>query len=393
MQDQSNINRFFNEETTNFRKIYPDIEIDIEYIPWHMASGRIIQCIKEKSGPDIIQIGSTWFRPLLQFDSFMDLNDEFKDVNEKNFASVALSVCRPANENRLLAVPWFLDIRGLNIYRKAMDAAGINPDLLKDHLGFMEACRLAQKSFRALNCVRSIGILILHDLSPWIWNFGGDFFTEDGTDILLDSEPSVAGMDYYFSLIHEFEGKQENVLDSKRLGLFFNDPRHVFCSGELGPAIMFFKKDSDRYNARIAGEYAVASLPAGPAASYVFAGGSCLAVMNYTQNRDMAIEFLRFLLRKETQYSLTLWTGFVPCLISAFDEVCHVWKSGKQVLTESLEKAHMFPSHHLWPTIEGLISGFCANVMRYVNTGSYTKSILVDELETVSRQIRYIIRQ
>ncbi len=51
-------------ELAFFKKQNPKIEVEYEILSWSRAWFQLMQAIKEKSGPDIIQIGTTWIGTL-----------------------------------------------------------------------------------------------------------------------------------------------------------------------------------------------------------------------------------------------------------------------------------------------------------------------------------------
>ncbi|MBN1409870.1 MAG: extracellular solute-binding protein [Spirochaetales bacterium] len=393
MQDQPNISLFFNVETARFRKKFPDMEIDIDFVPWHLGAGRIIRHIKDYNGPDIVQVGNSWLGSLNRFNCFMDLKGHFSEIDNKSFHPAAVDMSKIPGSEKMPAVPWYLDIRGLFYDKDTMSREGITAEQFGTCGGFKEVCGRLKKGKTRLDCMRQIGVLIFQDISPWIWNFGGDFFTEDGSDTVLDSAPSLEGLDYYLGLVDAYMDRSDDVPDHSRINRFFFNNADVFFTYGLLAATMYMNRDSSGYNGEISKKIGIAIQPAGPAAAYCFTGGSCLSIMKYSPNKDMAMEFLHFLLEKEAQYNFTLWTGYAPCHKSAFRDVMKNQEEGKNVLTNSIEKAHTFPNHFLWPSIENLLSEFCAEILDYVVKNSYKTSFLKDAINRICRQIRYIMNQ
>ncbi|MBN1410156.1 MAG: extracellular solute-binding protein [Spirochaetales bacterium] len=393
MAAHSSIQMHFNIEAFYFRRKFPDINIEFTYHPWHLGFSEIVKFIKENRGPDIVQLGNSWIGATSRLNAFYDLTDVLPEINEQTYFPVAIEMGKMPGKDNIIAAPWYLDPR-LFFYRKEkLESAGIDPSSIRNWKDFETVCEtLGRDNEEILECWRFIDVLILQDAVSWIWNFGGKILDMDSTEILLNKKEAIDGLRFYFSLIDRFSGSAVSEQDSSRFDRFFFRKKGVFLNGMVFPLFLFFNSALDGYNPEAAREIGIMNQPAGPVSGYAFAGGSHLAVMDYSPYKEEACKFLKFLVSYESQYRYSMITGHMPAHMGVFDDIWFHIGLDKNIILKSVFNSRPYPSHHLWNTLEPLLNMSCRRIMNAVNAKRYSDSVVPEEIEKICTKLEYLTR-
>jgi multiple sugar transport system substrate-binding protein len=373
-----------------FNRLFPRIQVNFDIIPWTKAWDRIIQCINENRGPDIVQIGNSWTSSLGLLNAFKDITGLIGELDAGGISQPALKVCRKWNTRKYISVPWFLEIKML-YYRK---------DLIRKH-GFdiasfdtidkiCDVCEYFRKNGHGdgvtspFQLIHYRNPLYVHDLGPWIWNHGGDFFSPDGRTFTLDSENSIKGIMSYCRLIQSYMSRKIDLARYGRIDeSFFMDKESVFSMHAIWPLYHFLgKKDC---------VFGVSQIPGGPVKRLSFFGGSNLAVMNYSEKTEEAFQFIKFLLTRESQVRYcTRHNGF-PANINALNEILDGFPEYREILLGCYLNSKSLPVHPLWGSLEGIIADWIGSVVDAIMHNAYSDVYLVQEINKLKRQVQFII--
>lgn len=101
-----------------FYILYPNIEVDVQSIPWTAAQEKLISAFASDNLPDVFQLGNTWVPQFVALDAIKNL-DEFVKVSDQISKENYFEGIWKTNviEESLYGVPWYIDTR-IVFYRK-----------------------------------------------------------------------------------------------------------------------------------------------------------------------------------------------------------------------------------------------------------------------------------
>lgn len=125
------------------------IEVKVQVIPWANAHDKLLTAVASKSGPDVVQMGTTWMPEFVEAGALLDIT---KDVEKsKNMNSDLFfpgSVKTTQFDGKTYGVPWYAETRVLfyrtDLLKKLvimkLQKHGMN--FLTPHLNFLNAAKI-----------------------------------------------------------------------------------------------------------------------------------------------------------------------------------------------------------------------------------------------------------
>lgn len=184
---------------------------------------------------------------------------------------------------------------------------------------------------------------VWHTLIPIIRAHGGAAWNEEGTQCLLDTPESVAGVQFYHDMVFE----DQSAVPPGEVGDFF--------SGNAAITITQLSRVSKLKDADF--QWDLAPLPKGPAGEAQVIGQAALVVFNESEHRDIAIDFVAFMTNKESVAKMAEF--FPPARISVLESDALLEanplvdpESMQKAVVEGIKKGEVLPSHVEFPKID-----------------------------------------
>ncbi|MDY0095471.1 MAG: extracellular solute-binding protein [Candidatus Vecturithrix sp.] len=353
------------EKAVNF-EAETGVKVNVEVVSWGDAWTRISTTVATGEGADVFQVGTTW-NP--QFAATGGLAEV--DIAEFGGKDVFM----PANldsttyKDKHYGVPWFAETRVL-FYNKDMFAEAGITELPKSQEDIITVGKQLVEKFGEGKAIAIAGTNawdLIHNWAIILWGNGGTILHENNTEAAFNSQAGVDAMKWYVRLLQE-------GLASKACAEY-NQPQAdaAFINGNvamvfMGPwNIAGIEHDNPGLN------YDVIEPPMGPAGKASFSGGSNLAILEASPNKDAAKAWIQYLLKDEiaVDHAKNL-THMMPSKISAYADPYYesgVWSTFKTVLGY----ATAYPPLGVWGDIERAIQeGFTATLRDYID-GKYTE--------------------
>lgn len=332
--------------------------VNVRILKWPDAFGEISDAAaicKERSSPDIVQLGSTWTAYFADQKALVEITDY---VDEKLYFEPSIKSCKILGSEKIYALPLIVDVRALYYWKDVID----NPEVdLRDWQAMEKTCSRIQGLIDRGELPGMMAPLgfptakdwdLLHQFSLWLWGAGGEVVEfEKVLGIFpvkragLDSKEALAAADLLKDLtkassLPEFHlAELEERFTAGHFGMIVSGEWMIRrLQGKLG------KDWKDRVG--------IALPPAGSAGRSTFVGGSNLAILKSKErsNPKMALDFLSFLLSKEIQVEYAKATGSFPALKEAMDE-CVTNNSSYHIFKEAIEHGKSYPSLPEWATV------------------------------------------
>ncbi len=319
------------------------IEVEIVAIPWDQAYEKLSTAVASKSGPDVIQMGTSWVTEfgnagaLADLSQFSDGRDSFNKDNYFESSQSGMTV-----NDTFVSVPWYVDTRVL-YYRT---------DIISDVCGLDTA---PQTWDEMLSCSEKLGArgegqygidLDIKDQSffeQYAWQAGWQEIDDNGKVNIQDKK--------YVEAVNYVRQFAENGATEFDLGL---DITQTFADGTFpmfisGPWMVNILNET---NPDLEGKYAIAQLPAGPAGSTSIMGGSNLTIFEYSENKEASADLINWLTSPEVEKQWYEIAGSLPSNTAVWDDQDFI-ESGfmLDVWNAALENATSGPMLPGWETI------------------------------------------
>ncbi len=310
-------------EIAAFNELYPNVSVSAEIVGWGDAYGRIQTAVQGGEGPCITQLGTTWVPTFGTMGGLHVFTDA--ELNELGGPAqfVQASWDTAAVEGSVVSIPWFADVRAIAYRADIFEQVGIDPnEAFKDIDSFIAAL----EKIKEANLTDESGLPIApfhhpgrndwnvwQNAAMWIWAYGGDLLSADGTAAAFNSPEAVQGVTTYYGLY----GRGLTPEDTLELNSAQADSRFgegTSASYITGPWIISNARDLENsgWTEVAAKNLAFAPFPKGPGGQYTFVGGSNLGILESCANKDAALAFVKYLLSKESQIRYANAIGMLP---------------------------------------------------------------------------------
>jgi multiple sugar transport system substrate-binding protein len=185
-----------------FTKANPHITLKPIYVPAQYTT-KLTSLVAAGDAPDVMWLFSGQVGPLVEQNQLSQLDAFLKadNVDIKDFPQGAVEGL--SYGGKLMALPQAIFIQALWYNKGLFDQAGLKyPDRTWTWDTVQEA---AAKLTKGEGATKQFGYGVrspsyaFHD-AAYVWRNGGEFFDKDFTKTLLDQEPAVKGLEWYYGL-------------------------------------------------------------------------------------------------------------------------------------------------------------------------------------------------
>ncbi|MDD7299438.1 MULTISPECIES: extracellular solute-binding protein [Fibrobacter] len=396
----------------NFELENPGIEVQVTILDWSVAWTKITTAAATHSGPDVLQMPTTWAASISAMGALMPL-DSLLAVSggDSAFAEVSMKFARPGT-SFATSLPWFLDVRPLFFRRDVLAEAGVDPKTLLNWTDFRKALLKIQKADLTIEGMRIAPIgypgkhdwNVIHNLAPWVWGAGGDFLDSTGSESRLATKESIAGILFYLNLVRDgFNSKKNLTKNTNQVSMDFDEGRLAFWFDVTNKTLYldsprFLGGSSKNVTAR---NYSVMLPPTAPAgkSTYYFAGGSNLSVSRFTKHKRSSMALVRYLSsRPDVQLELSRVTGFLPALLSTYEYPYFKEDETRGVFQQMISRLRSYPAVPYWGEIETEILlrrfGNIFDLITLSGDNAWPEKEILSEIRAADSEInRFIKRQ
>src|SRR5699024_2157438 len=162
-------NEFMDSVTEQYQELYPDTEVDIQWIPWGEFSQRF-QTAMVSGGPDVVEIGNdqvaTWADAGALYD-VADLAEEWEDRDDLLDAAYANGTFDDAQ----YSVPWYSGVRALWYNTDQLEEIGHEPPETWDEL--IEVAEALEEEYGIPGMAAPTDFV--NGIGSFVWAAGGEF--------------------------------------------------------------------------------------------------------------------------------------------------------------------------------------------------------------------------
>ncbi|MEN8906743.1 MAG: extracellular solute-binding protein [Clostridiales bacterium] len=377
----------------------PNVKLNITVLEWGVAFNKIMDAVTNSGEkPDITQLGTTWVGMMAS--QKPGLSDMGQVYNPNNFVEGSLSTTKILGEDKIFAIPWFIDTRLLYYRKDACEKVGINPK--KD----FDTWDKFKKSLEKLNDVEIDGIKmsaigmpgkndwnVPHNFSWWIWGAGGDFLDENAEKSLLGKPEAIEGIKFYTGLVNDGllskEALMKNmaeVTDMFKKGYYATTITDASLINNLKVIDDNTPKNYDYKN------FGITMIPKGPKERAAFFGGSVLSILESSKNKQLAAKLVRQLTSKDAQVELTKTIGHLPALKAVYDHDVIKEDPMKSILKEQIKNGKSYPSIPEWGTIEAILTTELGQLWD-ITINEYSEEKIEEKVKSISENVDKVLSE
>jgi multiple sugar transport system substrate-binding protein len=338
----------------------------VEVISWSRLWRALMAALPSGDGPDILQIGSTWLRPLIHLGALQPWPESAGPLWPLDPIAD-----RPAKDGQLDAhtfgIPWLIDIRLL--YRRA----------LSDDREPPTGTLLTMESWASSLGPQSPWILpaaaapsLVQTMAVWLWSFGAELLPEDG----------AFSRSWQAAVLALYQVGRNHGISPNTVGLGLTEASDGFFSqpGLAGSLI------ARQWARPMRGSMEIRPIP--PAAgghANIFVGGSYLAVPFRNPLHPRVFDAVRALCTPDAQARLCQMTGYWPATAST--PVPHFGlEPSSGMLADVAERGRSVPSIPHWRYLERLFEQMFHQLVTLIVAGASLNDVF-DTLNRLEDQV------
>ncbi|MFG7945103.1 ABC transporter substrate-binding protein [Streptomyces cacaoi] len=294
------------------------IKVKLEVIPWSNLLDRILAAASSGEGPDVLNIGNTWSSSLQKSGALLPLDDEAlaKTGGKKRFSPSAFAATGQRGETPV-AVPLYSLTYALYYHKKRFEQAGIDgpPKTWKELVAAGK--KLTGDGRYGLAVEGGDPVENSHHAFVFAKQHGSDFFDAKGNPT-FDSPGNVKAVKQYVDFV-----AGDRIAAKGNAEYAARQSVRDFAKGKAGMLLWQAAHSQLLANGMKDGEWGVAPVPVrsasdgGQRAVNSMVAGINLAVFKDTDNRDGALEFVKFMTSTAEQKKLNDTYGSISPVLRA----------------------------------------------------------------------------
>jgi multiple sugar transport system substrate-binding protein len=383
-----------------FKKAHPDIEVLLTTTSWQFLWDKVVRYSERKQGPDVFQIGNSLNGVLAQMGAIKDITPLVSRIGGlRSFVQAVTHLCVYPGTIAIHSVPWYLDMRILCYRDNILNALSINENELLTIKGLLKVCgkvhnfKVNNKDVAAFGVFGQRDAMLLHNLAPWIWDFGGDFLSPDTHDVRFNSDRALNGMKAYFDFINTF-CHHDSVLQTPAEMAENFMIKGSYCFGNFAPTVYArYLNPENPGHAPLSQYISCAAMPGGPNGRHTFLGGSNLAMSPFSQHPEEAWAFISFLLEQRIQELFNKHTHQPPSLMKCYTTGFLMDNAFNKALKESLVYGRCFPNTPKWALIEDILVEVIHEVMSSIKEGTYSEEVLTGKITMAADKVQELLKE
>lgn len=382
----------------------PHVKINVTVLDWGSAWTKITTAATSGQGPDILQLGTTWVPAIAAMNGIEDLTSRVEEVGgEANYLPASWQTTKIDGQEEVYGVPWFVDARALFYRKDALEKVGLDPatafkdwDTFRETLKKLNGVEIEGQKMTAFGVPGKNDWNVPHNIFPWIWAAGGNIFNEDNTEVTFNDKTALEGVMYYTGLANEgLVEKASLEKNSSQIESDFSDGKTaIMVSGAWMVKNFATPSEEGGVGEKTAAQnYGVAPLPAGPAGTSTFIGGSHLTIFKGSQHKDAAWDIIKYLSAEEAQLKYAQLSGQLPAQKVVMDSL--VSDPGYKALVEATQYGRSYPAIPQWGPCETALVKYFGNIWDIVAgvSGTYSEQAIQQQLDDAANEVTAIINQ
>lgn len=369
-----------------FDRRNPEIRVEVQQIPWSAAHEKLLTAYAGGNLPDVFQLGNTWIAEFAALGALDDVAARFENTGRKgDYFEGPLDAA--VVDERMLAVPWYVDTRILFYRRDLLEAAGIE-----------SPPRSWEGWFDAMSRIREytgdFGLFLPIDA----WEVPVIFAMQQGAALLKDGNHYGDFLHPDFRAAFDFylRGFREKLTPAEASGqmanLYREFGRGYFAALITGPWNLgeFRRRLPD-----VDAAWDTAPLPSfdGSYPGISLAGGASLALAAGSTRKEAAWKLIEFLTAPPQQVRLYRLTGDLPPGRTAWSDPVLAGDHKAQSFRRQMDRLLPPPKIPEWERIASRIAAYAEKAARGEMAPSAALEALNDEVDRILEKRRWLLER
>ena len=358
------------------------IPVKVRFLDWGSAFAELNGTLSGKSTgndfPDVLQLGSSWVPYFAKAGLIAPVKDLLDAVDTSRFYPEAMKAAHIGRDSVPYSIPWFLDVRGFFVNERIWLELGLHDSEIETYpqfFGVLRAIAEAKVLNRAGDRVVPFEFGVKDDwtgyqqMSPFLWNFGGDFVaeTETGYRSALADSVTLVGLRHYLKLLKDQDVSPHNLKENSAQSadrFVRAEQLMIFGTSELIRKIEFENDMGGLRDSPLAKDGLITvTAPKGSAGNFTFVGGSHLTLPKNSNpaKRKWATDLFLFMLRADNIDYYSRHSGFIP----SDKSLIRIWMQDDRyrLLIEGLEnRGRSCQNIPEWSEIEMVVNGMVSKI-------------------------------
>ncbi len=331
------------------------IKVNEKRLLWLNAWQELLQVALYFKGPDISEIGTTWLGSLMGMEALRPFSPlEVRILGGASaFASASWESCHKPDENQILAIPYYLDLRLIYFRRDLLKKAGVDEStafLTSEH--FLETLQKLKDSGFLTPLAMDIlseSPRVIHNIASWVWESGGDFRSTDGKYIRLKEPKTLESIVAFYKL-----GKflVPGTYETEEL-----DANQALADGRAAVIIsserFYLSLKSGRTQAK---PEVIENLGVAPLLSIPYLGGSNIIIWRHTLQDKPAVELLKFLTTPESLNEIYNQYMVIPARTDILDKLPLAKDPYFPIFQRSIMTGRAISGFYRWAGVENRLN-------------------------------------
>ena len=284
--EQDDMKNIFGPVLEEFAKMEPDIKVEINFFPWDARRERMLTAIAARVAPDAAYINDDMVAmfegKLLSLEKYVSAKDleDFKPGTIKG----------ASYKGHLMFMPILMNTQAPFYNLDYLEKAGFSSQWANTPHTWDEFFEAARKIKAMGQWSYTSGIAnagVINDWDNWLYQAGGDYFSEDRTKSLFDSPEALEAMENYVYIWDNFVNPADRDKTTAEARDSFGQGRAAIYIGQ-NHFISSWKKDNPALASRLVYGYALKRKVAaseGTVAGY--------GVFAQTRNPEAAVKWVK----------------------------------------------------------------------------------------------------
>lgn len=354
-------------------------EIVHQQIDWAAYWRELVNVSVHRRGADVAEIGSTWVEPLMAMNVLEPFSRE--DINsiggDQLFFPASWQNVTHDNGQNVWGIPSRIDMRMIFYWQDMFDAAGVEPgQAFSSPEAMKDAFYKLQHSIQSPWGVPTsrYSPVLVHNIASWLWAGGGDFVSQDGKNILINSKEARHGVRNYYDLIEFMPPECRDSSHEAVLELFAT---RKIAATIGGPWLLSYLRNAG-LTPTMLNLVSVISPPGPP-----FVGGSVFIRWKHYRKPELAWKLIKALSEKDFNLAFSITTEWLPSHQDLWtEEFLNQNKYNREYL-KGIQNGRGLPPVRLWGMIEDRLTQAFGNIWEDLFAlSAESRSASVDKIMT-----------
>jgi multiple sugar transport system substrate-binding protein len=369
-----------------------DVKIEVEQMSWDDAWEKLLSYALRGKNPDVSHIGSTWASSLVEMNVVREFSAREVEVlgGAGVFVPPAWQSAISTENGRVWSIPWSSFTFLIYYRRDHLKKAGISEEHAFDTpADFLNTVKKLKENKVTSPIILPSGKHFLdrvHIAASWMWGAGGNYFSDDGREILLNQSETRAGLRSFFELYRLMSPSDYQFDYDQTLSRFVEGSASIIIA-DCG-----FLSDNREQNPDLKGNVGVHPLPGLP-----FVSGDNLIIWkevgHYVERERVALDLVSFLVSETAQKRFCQSMQQFPVRHDSLDALKSPIDQLVPMLKETFETGRSHRFLRLWSRYEQQLGYAFDEITNDIitQTNQPVESILENHLSQLERRFSLIM--